>query len=75
MRGRIGSWWSHPKTVALLIWLISAFIFFSLFLMALRNSSDTTSSSSFGNCPLSRLCLFSIECFQIFNFCFCCRKS
>ncbi|KAI4336009.1 hypothetical protein L6164_014588 [Bauhinia variegata] len=47
MRGRIGSWWSHPKTVALLIWLISAFIFFSLFLMALRNSSDTTSSSSF----------------------------
>ncbi|KAJ7978415.1 Transmembrane protein [Quillaja saponaria] len=43
--GRIGNWWSHSKTVAL-IWLISAFLFFSLFQMALRNSSQNLPSSS-----------------------------
>ncbi|XP_057449132.1 uncharacterized protein LOC130740330 isoform X4 [Lotus japonicus] len=39
------TWWSHSKTVAL-IWLISAFFFYTLFQMALRNSSETLSSNS-----------------------------
>ncbi|XP_061371787.1 uncharacterized protein LOC133314334 [Gastrolobium bilobum] len=39
------SWWSHSKTVAL-IWLISAFCFFTLFQMAVHNSSHTISSTS-----------------------------
>ncbi|CAL0319918.1 unnamed protein product [Lupinus luteus] len=45
--GRNGnlSWWSHSKTVAL-IWLISAFLFFTFFQMALHNSSHSLSSSS-----------------------------
>ncbi|KAK3220834.1 hypothetical protein Dsin_014804 [Dipteronia sinensis] len=34
----IRSWWSHSKTV-ILIWFISLFLFFSLFQMALQNSS------------------------------------
>ncbi|KAI4343863.1 hypothetical protein L6164_011162 [Bauhinia variegata] len=54
MMGRIGSRLSYSKTVPLLIWLISAFIFFALFRMALRNSSDTISSSSFDS-PVSNV--------------------
>ncbi|KAK7310795.1 hypothetical protein RJT34_08530 [Clitoria ternatea] len=47
MTGRTvtSTWWTHSKTVAL-IWLISAFCFFTLFQMALHNSSQTPSSTS-----------------------------
>ncbi|KAK7304614.1 hypothetical protein VNO77_42498 [Canavalia gladiata] len=47
MTGRSGnlSWWSHSKTVVL-IWLISASCFFTLFQMALHNSSHSLSLSS-----------------------------
>ncbi|XP_019429479.1 PREDICTED: uncharacterized protein LOC109337062 isoform X2 [Lupinus angustifolius] len=52
--GRNGnsSWWSHSKTVAL-IWLISAFLFFTFFQMALHNSTRSLSSSSSLDSPNS----------------------
>ncbi|KAE9608451.1 hypothetical protein Lalb_Chr08g0235801 [Lupinus albus] len=54
MMGRNGnlSWWSHSKTVAL-IWLISAFLFFTFFQMVLHNSSQSLSSSSSIDSPNS----------------------
>ncbi|XP_054807787.1 uncharacterized protein LOC129310007 isoform X2 [Prosopis cineraria] len=45
MTGRTVNWWTHSKTVAL-IWLMSAFLFFFLFRMAILNSSHAVVPSS-----------------------------
>ncbi|XP_028763424.1 uncharacterized protein LOC114721745 isoform X2 [Neltuma alba] len=47
MTGRTVSWWTHSKTVTL-IWLLSAFLFFCLFRMAILNSSHAVVPSSLG---------------------------
>ncbi|KAK2664023.1 hypothetical protein Ddye_002597 [Dipteronia dyeriana] len=44
----IRTWWSHSKTV-ILIWFISLFLFFSLFQMALQNSSHNNPPPSSGS--------------------------
>ncbi|KAJ4712130.1 Transmembrane protein [Melia azedarach] len=45
---RIRNWWSHSKTVTL-IWFISLVLFYSLFHMALQNSSQNYPSSNPGS--------------------------
>ncbi|KAK9277877.1 hypothetical protein L1049_027434 [Liquidambar formosana] len=45
MMAKVNNWWSHSKTVAL-IWIISAFLFYCGFQMAIRNSPNNFPSSS-----------------------------
>ncbi|XP_007037309.2 PREDICTED: uncharacterized protein LOC18604656 isoform X2 [Theobroma cacao] len=46
--GRVRNWWNHSKTVAF-IWFFSLALFYSLFQMALQNSTSPSSDSGISN--------------------------